>query len=171
MSDLIRGSLDVRLSTRNDYAHAVGKERALDTGLFQGSPPSLQLIRRKDPICDRLVFRVVEHQKPPCEWKIREGYGDGAYFQSFEALLPEKAMELSADVPMSRQVVGFVADQPSFHIHKGRIGDVNRERSPIRLTRYDPTTWLCHPHHFRKHMFRICHVLKHPLAAACVENI
>ncbi len=71
---------------------------------------------------------------------------------------------------MSLQVVSSVADQPPFHISEGRIGDVNRERGPIRLTDYNPTAWLCHPHHFRKHLFRIIHVLKHSLAAACVEN-
>ncbi len=41
---------------------------------------------------------------------------------------------------MSLQVVSSVADQPPFHISEGRIGDVNRERGPIRLTDYKPPT-------------------------------
>src|SRR3989442_9108923 len=79
-------------------------------------------------------------------------------------------MELSADIAMSLQVVSSVADQPPFHISEGRIGNVNRERGPIRLADDNPPPWFCHPHHFRKHMFRISHMLEHPLAAACVEN-
>lgn len=64
--DVICELLGIRLSARNEDADAIGKERARGTGLFQGSPPSLQLSGREHSVCDRLVFRVVEHQNPAC---------------------------------------------------------------------------------------------------------